>query len=73
MWNFYLGKAEQTKEAAGQGNFRELFKIAKELGQNWKTYNGVIKDENGNRLTNDGENSERWKEHFQKVLNSAEA
>ena len=49
--NFYHRKANETEEAAGRGDQRELFKIAKELGQNRKVYNGVIRDAGGNRLT----------------------
>lgn len=70
--NFYHRKAEEAEQAAGRGNQRELFKIAKELGQNRKTYNGVIKDANGNKLTTDQDKNNRWKEHFQSVLNCPE-
>ena len=70
--NFYHRKADEAEEAAGRGDQRELFKIAKELGQNRKAYNGVIKDADGNRLTTDEDKNNRWKEHFQNVLNCAE-
>ena len=61
---FYRRKAEDAEEAAVRGNQRELFKISKELGGNRKTYNGVIRDASGNKLTTDQEKNERKKEHF---------
>ena len=70
--NFYHRKADQAEEAARRGNQRELFKLAKELGQDQRTYNGVIKDANGNRLITDEDKNNRWKEHFQSVLNGPE-
>ena len=70
--NYYHMKAEDAEEAAGRGNQRELFKIAKERGGKRKTYNGVVKDANGNKLTTDQDKNNRWKEHFQSVLNCAE-
>ena len=69
---FYHRKAEEAERAAGRGNQRELFKIAKELGHNWKTYNGVVKDANGNKLTTEEDKNNRWKEHFENVLNCPE-
>ena len=41
------------EEAAGRDNQLELFKIIKELGGKRKTYNGVVNDANGNKLTTD--------------------
>ena len=69
---FYHQKAEEAEEAARRGNQRELFKISKELGKTRKTYNGVIKDADGNKLTSEEAKNRRWKEHFERVLNSAE-
>ena len=54
------------------GNQRKLFKISKELGGNSKTYNWVIKNARGNKLTSDQEKNERWKDNFQNVLNCLE-
>ena len=46
--------------------------MAKELGGVKKRYNGVIKDANGNKITSEREKTERWKEHFSRVLNCEE-
>ena len=62
--NFYHRKADQAEEATGRGNQRELFKIAKELGENRKTYTGTIKGTNENRLTTDEDKMNCSKEHF---------
>ena len=51
--NFYRRKAEDAENAAVRGNHCELFKLSKELGGNRKTYNGVIKDASGTKLTID--------------------
>ena len=65
-------KADEAEEAESCGNQRELFKIARELGKTHKTYNGVIADAAGNRLTTEEDQNRRWKEHFQNVLNCPE-
>ena len=53
--NFYRRKVEHAEEAAVRGNQLELFKISKEIGGTRKTYNGVIDDANGNKLTTNQE------------------
>ena len=65
---FYPHKADESKDAARRGNQKGLFK---ELGQARKTYNGVIKDADGNKLTSEAAKIRRWKEHFEWVLNNA--
>ena len=57
--NFYRRKAEDAEEAAARGKQRELFKISKELDGTRKTYNGLIKDENVNKLNTDREKNKR--------------
>ena len=69
---YHHRKADEAEEAASRGNQRELFKIARELGKTHKTYNGVITDAAGNRLTTEEDKNQRWKEHFQSVLNCPE-
>ena len=63
---FYHSKAEEAEEAANRGDHRKLFKIASELGQCKKSYNGVIKDSNGNKISTEEDKMRRWREHFQK-------
>ena len=54
-------KAEEAEEAATRNDQRTLFKIAKELGGSSKRgYNGIVKDQHGNKLTKDGDKKERW-------------
>ena len=69
---FYHSKAEEAEEAANRGDQRKLFKIASELGQCKKSYNGVIKDSNGNKISTEEDKMRRWREHFYTVLNCEE-
>ena len=57
--NFYRRKSDDAEKAAVRGNQRELFKISKELDGTRKTYNGLIKDENVNKLNTDREKNKR--------------
>ena len=69
---FFNSKADEAEQAANRNDQRTLFKMAKELGGSKKGYNGMIKDANGNKISSEREKVERWKEHFNRVLNCDE-
>jgi hypothetical protein len=61
--------ADKAQEAASLGNIKELYEKTKLLSQrNW-VRNKPIKDKQGVLITNEEEQSQRLKEHFQEVLN----
>ena len=61
--------AKSAEEAAFVGDLGEVYKITKELvNANTKTYPTVL-DLNGNILSTDEEKTNRWREHFESVLN----
>ena len=47
---YYHLKTDEAEEVAARGDQRALFKLAKEIGGVQKVSNGVLKDENGNKL-----------------------
>jgi hypothetical protein len=61
--------ADKAQEAANLGNIKELYENKKLLSQrNW-VRNKPIKDKQGVLITNKEKQYQRWKEHFQEVLN----
>jgi hypothetical protein len=61
---------DKAQEAANLGNIKELYENTKLLSQrNW-VRNKPIKDKQGVLITNEEKQSQRWKEHFQEVLNN---
>ena len=61
--------AVESEEAARNGRMKELYDIAKTLSNDkCKTINAV-KDKCGNFLTEGLARRERWKEHFEEILN----
>ncbi|XP_022245853.1 uncharacterized protein LOC111086614 [Limulus polyphemus] len=66
-------KGNKAQEAADRGDSKTIYKITKELTSGFKSSEGVpIKAKNGTRLTTEREQLERWKEHFNEVLNQCE-
>ena len=70
--SLYHEKADQAEDAAQRRDQRTLFKLATDLGGIQRSYNGVIIDSIGNKVTAEHEKILRWKEHFQSVLNCEE-
>ena len=62
-------KTEQAQRAAENGRQKELYGIVKQLtGQNVRK-TAAVTNKNGETLKNKAARLERWKEHFQEVLN----
>ena len=61
--------ARQAETAAGQGNLRDLYLVAKKLTGKFQQTDKPVKDKNGNPLTTTKEQLKRWAEHFRKLLN----
>lgn len=60
---------EEAEEAAKRGEQGTVYKITKQIcGKNRKTQS-VIRDKDGNALTNENKIRSRWHEHFSEVLN----
>ncbi|XP_022240572.1 uncharacterized protein LOC106458595 [Limulus polyphemus] len=66
-------KRNEAQEAADRGDSKTVYKITIELTSGFKSSGGVpIKAKNGTRLTTERQQLERWKEHFNEVLNQCE-
>ena len=62
-------KGIEAQEAADIGDSRTLYRITKELTSGFKSSGVQIKSKEGRRLTTEREQLDRWKEHFNDVLN----
>ena len=67
--NYVDSLAAQAKEAAGQGNFKDLYMITKKLANKFQQTEKPVRDKNGNQLTTTEEQLTRWAEHFRELLN----
>ena len=66
-------KAEEAEAASDRGDQRTLYRIVNDLGGAYSSCNeGVIKDIHGNNIVKEDEKAQRWREHFQSVLNGNE-
>ena len=65
---YFKAKANEAEEAAKKGQQGEIFKITKELSGKYNSGSSVIKDKNGNKITLDEKQLEKWAEHFSEVL-----
>ncbi|KAM9354978.1 androglobin-like [Pholidichthys leucotaenia] len=63
------GRKPQAEEAAGQGNLKDLYLVAKKLSGKFLQTDKPVKDKNGSPLTTTGEQLKRWAEHFTVLLN----
>ena len=62
-------KAERAQTAAENGRQKELYSIVKQLTGQHKKQTAAVKNKNGDLIKNKRDRMERWKEHFQDVLN----
>ena len=67
--NYVEDLAREAEEAAGAGNMRGLYENTKKLSGKYSNTDMPIKDKDGKLLTNEDEQNERWKEHFEGLLN----
>jgi len=61
--------AKEAQEAADKGDTRTVYKITKSLTGGFTNTSTIVKDKNGNTLTKEEDQLDRWAEHFQEVLN----
>ena len=67
--DFIENLAAEAEEAAAKGNMKKLYDTARKLAGKYKQVNRPIKDKEGNVLTNEEEQRQRWAEHFSELLN----
>ena len=61
--------ANEAEIAARQNNSRELYTISRQLAGKNKSTSRPIRDKQGNLLTKESLQLQRWKEYFQDILN----
>ena len=67
--NFIEDLAKEAEDASAQGNMKQLYDITRKLAGKYKNTDRPIKDKNGNVLTSDEDQLNRWREHFEELLN----
>ena len=66
----YIEKlADEAEEAAGRNGLKTLYKISKQLNNGFKNCDVPVKNKNGMVIEKEAEKLQRWKEHFESVLN----
>ena len=61
--------ATNAEKAAGNGRMKELYEITRTLSNDRSKTSNAVKDKDGNLLTEESARRERWKEHFEEILN----
>ena len=61
--------ANEAEIAARQYNSRELYKITRQLAGKNKSTSRPVRDKQGNLLTKESLQLQRWKEYFQEIVN----
>ena len=61
--------ANEAEIAARQNNSRDLYKITRQLAGKNKSTSRPIRDKQGNLLTKESLQLQRWREYFQDILN----
>jgi len=67
--NFNEDLAKQAVVAARMKNMREVYNITRMLAGNRRVVEQPVKNKEGHLLTYTKAQLERWKEHFQELLN----
>ena len=66
----YIEKlADEAEEAADRNDLKTLYKIDKQLNNGFKNCDVPVKNKNGMVIEKEAEKLQRWKEHFESVLN----
>ena len=66
----YIEKlADEAEEAAGRNDLKTLYKINKQLSNGFKNCDVPVKNKNGMVIEKEAEKLQRWKEHFESILN----
>ena len=67
---FFHLKVEEAEDAGNKGDQRTLYRIVKDFGGAYHGCNeSVIKHINGNNIVKRKLKAQRWRKHFQSVLN----
>ena len=67
------GLAEEAEAAAAQNDMKTVYEVTKKLKGNFgQNCDRPVKAEDGTTLTTEKEKLDRWKQHFQKILNRPE-
>lgn len=61
--------ATKAQEAEREGDIRELYKITKTLSNRKTKQQKPVKNREGNLIIEEAEQLERWREHFEEILN----
>lgn len=61
--------ANEAEMAAAKGQLSIVYRITKQLSGPRKNYTRLVKNKQGNLLTTEREQAERWAQHFEEVLN----
>ena len=64
--------AEKAQEASERGDLRKMYKITKQLSGKSQPQSAAVKDKNGLILTAERDVIDRWRRHFEEVLNRPE-
>ena len=64
--------ADKAQQASERGDLRQMYKITKQLSGKATNTNQAVKDKSGKLLTAEKEVTNRWKQHFEEVLNRPE-
>ena len=64
--------AKEAEKAAQTGNMKSVYDVTKKLCKDQSKNIGVVKNKDGTILSKESEIRERWKEHFNEVLNRPE-
>ena len=60
---------EEAETAANKGHMKTIYEVTRVLSNERRTETSTLKDKDGNILSSQSEIKNRWKEHFNNVLN----
>jgi hypothetical protein len=63
---------KEAEKAAQTGNMKSVYDVTKKMCKEQSKNIGVVKSKDGTILSKESEIRERWKEHFNEVLNRPE-
>ena len=67
--NYIESLATEAEEAAQHGNLRDLYNTTKKLSRKFASSDRPVKDKQGKDIQSEEGQINRWKEHFEKLLN----
>ena len=67
--NYFSSLAIQAENAAASGNMKDLYDTTKKLAGKYSGTNNQVKDKEGNILTREDDQLQRWVDHFSELLN----